>query len=61
MPRKDYYQRFATLGLTGKAEFAAFFKLNKVKLSETSLTNHFPVLAGQLGQFALGYPAESYP
>lgn len=61
MPRKDYYQRFASLKLLSKQEFAAFFKLNKVKLSETSVANHFPLLAETLQQFALSYPAESYP
>lgn len=61
MPRKDYYQRFDSLNLTDRQDFAAFFKLNKIKLSETSVANHFLGLAEKLRQFAFSYPADSYP
>ena len=61
MPRKDYYQRFDSLKLTDRQDFAAFFKLNKVKLSKTSVANHFPGLAEKLRQFSASYPAENYP
>ena len=60
MPRKNYYQRFNALKLERKSEFAAFFKLNKVKLSETSIASHFPLLASELRRFALSYSSESY-
>ena len=61
MPRQGYYQRFAHLGLNSRQDYAAFFRLNKVKLSQRSVANHFPKLAAQLAQFASGYPAASYP
>lgn len=61
MPRKNYYERFASLELKSRQDFAAFFKLNKVKLSESSIRNHFPELAAELARFATRYPAQGYP
>lgn len=60
MPRKGYYQRFAFLGLDSKEQYAEFFKLNKVKLSKSSVANHFPEFAKLVETVADGYPAGSY-